>query len=115
MQLEVGKYYKTRDGLKVGPMYLNGHNNGWPFSARNSSFTYSLEGSFPFDKRPSEYDLVAEWVEEETKAVPIISAESIDSITKDSLRHHFKEGKDMEPLQREAFRIVMRHYGVNDV
>jgi hypothetical protein len=114
MKIEKHKHYRNRaggkcyviadDGTDV-PFFVYHHdgNKGW----------HRIDGSHNCGK--IKYDLVAEWVEEETKAVPIISAESIDSITKDSLRHHFKEGKDMEPLQREAFRIVMRYYGVNDV
>jgi hypothetical protein len=93
MKLEVGKCYKTRDGLKVGPMYLNGYGHAWPFSADNTDLSYTREGVYTYDGDPSEADLIAEWMEEETKAVPIISAESIDSITRDNLRHHFKEGE----------------------
>jgi hypothetical protein len=44
---------------------------------------------------------------------PTLSSETIDHIAIDSLRWHYKEGDDLEPLQREAFRIVLRYYGVS--
>jgi hypothetical protein len=43
---------------------------------------------------------------------PKLSGETIDLIAIDSLKWHYKD-KDMEPLQLEAFRIVLRYYGVS--
>lgn len=46
------------------------------------------------------------------QTVATLSGETIDMIAIDSLKWHM-EDKDMEPLQAEAFRIVLRYYGVS--
>lgn len=51
-----------------------------------------------------------EKVEEGPAQSPTLSSETIDHIAIDSLRHHY--ATEMEPLQKEAFRIVLRYYGV---
>ena len=107
MQLEVGKYYKTRDGRKVGPL-KDWPDRIWKFKCGESY--YKSDGHHEYDDYGShvhECDLIAEWTDE---PVSILSAETIDMIAIDSLKHH--ADKDMEPLQREAFRIVLRYYGV---
>lgn len=43
---------------------------------------------------------------------PKLSGQTIDLIAVDSLKWHMKEGA-MAPLQLEAFRIVLRYYGVS--
>ena len=109
MQLEVGKYYKTRDGRKVGPMIDldNGCNDPWKAYLPGEEVTYWRDsGSHWGDIRPS--DLIAEWTDE--PAPGTLSSETIDHIAIDSLRHHY--ATEMEPLQKEAFRIVLRYYGV---
>ena len=97
MQLEVGKYYKTRDGRKVGPMVDldNGSDDHWKAFLPDEEITYWHDsGSHWGDIRPS--DLIAEWTDELT---------AIDSLK-------FHNDRDLEPLQKEAFRIVLRYYGV---
>jgi hypothetical protein len=43
---------------------------------------------------------------------PKLSGETIDLIAIDSLKWHIAD-EDMEPLQLEAFRIVLRYYGAS--
>lgn len=43
---------------------------------------------------------------------PKLSGETVDMIAIDSLKWHIAD-EDMEPLQLEAFRIVLRYYGVS--
>ncbi len=114
MQLEVGKYYKTRDGRKVGPLDFREDWGG--FACETTGSVYCPDGSHGdacdtvrccIDNRPYD-DLIAEWTDE--PAQPTLSAETIDHIAIDSLRHHY--ATEMEPLQKEAFRIVLRYYGV---
>lgn len=109
MQLEVGKYYKTRDGRKIGPMVdaKNGADDHWKSILPCEGYTYWHDnGSHWFyDERPS--DLIAEWSDAQS---PTLSGDTIDDIAIDSLKFHMD--KDMEPLQKEAFRIVLRYYGV---
>ena len=45
------------------------------------------------------------------KEGPKLTGDTIDHIAIDSLNWHYKEG-DMEPLQLEAFKIVLSYYGV---
>jgi hypothetical protein len=75
-------------------------------------FIWSAEG-ISYDNRYPEEDIVAEWKDEEPlkKEEPTLSGETVDKIAIDSLKWHYKD-KDMEPLQLEAFRIVLRYYGV---
>jgi hypothetical protein len=49
---------------------------------------------------------------EDKDEVGRISGETVDLIAIDSLKWHYKD-EDMEPLEQEAFRIVLRYYGVS--
>ena len=65
MQLEAGKYYKTRDGRKVGPMIDmdNGCSDPWKAYLPGEEVAYWRDsGSHWGDIRPS--DLIAEWPSE---------------------------------------------------
>lgn len=117
MKLEEGKYYKLRNGEKVGPIYersgewvadhkVDGdYGPMWNLETGVANFmSTGPESDMP------EYDIVEEFVSE--RSGPTLSSETIDQIAIDSLKWHYKEGDDMEPLQREAFRIVLSYYGV---
>lgn len=65
MQIEAGKYYKTRDGRKVGPMERN-HGN-W---AKTHPWTAEVcgavrdDGTWASERGDiSDFDLIAEWTE----------------------------------------------------
>jgi len=109
MKLEEGKYYITREGRKVGPMdHYHSYKNLHPWASDNllwSADGIGYEGCHP------EQDIVAEWKDEPLKREPTLSVEALDRLTIDGLKWHYKD-EDMEPLEREAFRIVMRYYGV---
>jgi hypothetical protein len=105
MKIEEGKYYRTRDGRKAyieiddGSLYD-------PFSVRHENgerLWHKSNGEVNIDTR--EDDLIAEWTDE----TPNLSAETIDAIAIDSLKFHMDQ--DMEPLERESFRVVLRYYG----
>lgn len=59
MRLEDGKYYRTRDGRKVGPMRACGTSG--VFFSNEGAMWYS-NGEF-YPGMPSEHDIVAEWVD----------------------------------------------------
>lgn len=70
MKIEAGKYYKTRDGRKVGPItkgqepYKDGRPAPWPF--RFGIFWYRSDGfSCPGEAQlhNDDDDLISEWVE----------------------------------------------------
>lgn len=111
MKLEFGKYYRNRKGEKIGPLQdtISGDEGGfwvpeYGLFRSNGVFGYGHE-CFCHD-----LDLICEWKDEATE--PKLSGETIDLIAIDSLKWHYKD-KDMEPLQLEAFRIVLRYYGVS--
>lgn len=69
MQIEAGKYYRTRDGRKVGPMYLE--EGYWKDKSRTNFDGYIglwlNDGGTDFVKknelRHAKYALVAEWTD----------------------------------------------------
>lgn len=115
MKLEVGKYYRTREGRKVGPLQISesGDEGGFWIDC------YGLirqDGRYGYGERSfqSTLDLIAEWTDEPTEIGPTLSGDTIDKIAIDSLKWHY--ATEMPPLEkeafREAFRIVLRYYGV---
>ena len=59
MKIEVGKYYKTRDGYRVGPICESGSIQGW-FHYFGSEGFFNERGHSVSQLDP---DLIAEWVE----------------------------------------------------
>jgi len=113
MKLEEGKYYVTRDGRKVGPVEsYESFRNQPPVNIWKSDGLLWSAAGISYDNRNPEEDIVSEWKDEPLKKEePTLSGETVDRIAIDSLKWHYKD-KDMEPLQQEAFRIVLRYYGV---
>lgn len=64
MQLEVGKYYKTRDGSKIGPMVATSLPD-YCFTTDRENW-YMLDGTHAFEDNTSnpQLDLIAEWTDE---------------------------------------------------
>lgn len=60
MQIEAGKFYRTRDGRKVGPMRDNCNT---VFKWRSGEQTWTDEGSFNHGWEANN-DLIAEWTDE---------------------------------------------------
>ena len=71
LQIQQGKFYKTRDGRKVGPM--SRHNDGWAVGRRGNMWIDTGERYFKID-RGGDSDLIAEWVDE-----PVAVAASNDN------------------------------------
>lgn len=77
LTIEAGKFYRTRDGRKVGPVVESG--GSWPFRGEiegKSAAAFQADGKCPFFP---DYDLVAEWVDEPTAkpAEPVAVAPAI--------------------------------------
>jgi hypothetical protein len=110
MKIEAGKYYNTRDGSKVGPIVVK--KGGWAFYPFTdwSGKEWDNFGRF-VNGEDNVLDLIEECVEPQL-GLAKLSGETIDMIALDSLKWHLQDG-DMEPLQMEAFRIVLRYYGEN--
>jgi hypothetical protein len=109
MKIEAGKYYKTRDGRKIGPMesYISSNTlHSW----KAQNYLWGNDGT-SYMTGCLYLDIIEEWVEPQSDKAKL-SGETIDMIALDSLKWHMQDG-DMEPLQMEAFRIVLRYYGEN--
>ncbi len=81
IKIEAGKFYRTRDGRKVGPMVAS--NSRWPFktNGHNGAY-YNADGSCPYF---SNLDLIAEWIDEpitKTVAKPHVAAQ-VDAIAEE--------------------------------
>lgn len=76
LKLEVGKYYKTRDGRKVGPMEHCGSDTDHPWQeAKNmSAHIWRDDGTSKWDKDP---DLIAPWPTETTGPVRTVTRKEI--------------------------------------
>jgi hypothetical protein len=63
VKLEVGKYYKTRDGRKVGPMIKEGWDDGEPWTAPGYGY-YGESGKWDtISDELDDDDIVSEWVD----------------------------------------------------
>ena len=107
MQLEVGKYYRTSGGYKA-EVIGDDHSDADPMLVNHGNMDLWHDRDGKCNVNSAERDIIAEWTDEPSQ--PILSDETIDHIAIDSLRHHY--ATEMEPLQKEAFRIVLRYYGV---
>ena len=67
MQLEVGKYYKTRDGRKVGPMYKTGSKDKNMEFDDGSGSGWTGRGTW-LNTVTDDKDLIAEWTDEHAQA-----------------------------------------------
>jgi hypothetical protein len=68
MKIEAGKYYRTRDGRKVGPMrpndfgvYTDSH--PWRGESNRPADCYRSNGMYEIGPAEDAYDLIAEWSE----------------------------------------------------
>jgi hypothetical protein len=69
MKIEAGKYYKTRDGRKVGPITTSA-TRGWPWEVNGGKYDSTIrtrwawrdDGSFQEDETHT-LDLIAEWTD----------------------------------------------------
>ena len=67
LKIEAGKYYRTRDGRKVGPMEnYNGGQDGFSFYCEGK--TYNSYGGY-YSRGESQNDIIAEWRDQPTQTV----------------------------------------------
>jgi len=71
MKLEVGKYYRTRDGEKVGPMRADPRGRARGFEwADEHDWAWRADGTFDIRRLECDEDLIAEWVDEPAAPQP---------------------------------------------
>lgn len=82
LTIEAGKYYRTRDGRKVGPIVSNAHDNEfWPFKLQGLYYQkdgHSCQGASWL--RSDKDDLIAEWVDE-----PVAAQQEAEQLTGQTL------------------------------
>ena len=75
MQIEAGKYYRTRDGRKVGPMVANPLID-YPFKDGSGFMSFTTDGHrFCADEHHT--DIIAEWTEAPTGPVRTVTRKEI--------------------------------------
>jgi hypothetical protein len=63
MKIEAGKFYRTRDGRKVGPMMMSCHGDEGGFVS-DEHCLYRRDGTFGYgDVVCPSFDIIAEWTE----------------------------------------------------
>lgn len=81
LKIEAGKYYRTRDGRKVGPIVVaQGNGKPWPWKDATRPFYYRETGySCPgvADLHNDADDLIAEWVDGPVKAAAPVAKPAI--------------------------------------
>lgn len=74
--ISAGKFYRTRDGRKVGPMESDDWGDGYPWT--DGERWYSGNGAW-IESEESEHDLIAEW--HDTPSSPV--ATQVDAIAEE--------------------------------
>lgn len=88
MKIEAGKYYKTRDGRKVGPIERNearGLNEPWPFKFGDDFFGLDGKSCTKSDEFGSSFgnnmiysrDIVSQWQDEPTSPIRTVTRREI--------------------------------------
>lgn len=70
IKIKEGKFYKTSDGRKVGPMYGRTYGGFYDRSKTITHQAWNEDGSFFSPNCPSDFDLVSEWVDKVTWPQP---------------------------------------------
>lgn len=79
MKIEAGKYYKTRDGRKVGPTEVSEYNTSYP-KAKFWVEDYGLiqeNGKFGNDEDTPELDLISEWQDKAPSPIRTVTRREI--------------------------------------
>lgn len=75
MKIEAGRYYRTRDGRKVGPTEVNYGTNSswhpWRFGADVNDTCHDSGSWHRFDGEECDEDLIAEWTDPAPEAAKV--------------------------------------------
>jgi len=75
LTIQAGRYYKTRDGRKVGPMRVEHGGGVWKWNVSDPRYidgmrsAWRADGGFKYSGNSHPADLIAEWVDEPSVAV----------------------------------------------
>ena len=101
LRIEAGKFYRTRDGRKVGPMKTWGAEE-WHAPSANRPFNGGIwltNGAPKYEGAEDSPPLVAAWVEEATKPAPVSA--QVDAITDE-----YGPGASAKPKFKVGDRVV---------
>lgn len=89
LKIEEGKYYRARNGMKIGPMKIHNNKSNEKFIWEADGLSYTDMGRFTLGLQHSE-DLIAEWVD--TPAVDLTKIDKplglLDDATREALKAH---------------------------
>lgn len=79
MKIEAGKYYKTRDGRKVGPMReLNRHETDYPWTDKDGDMPDQRYNDKGYEiGTGSDCDLISEWKDETPSPIRTVTRREI--------------------------------------
>jgi hypothetical protein len=78
LRIEEGKFYRTRDGRKFGPMIRESWEDGEPWTADTAPHYWGSDGKWNTKStEPTACDLVAEWIVEPIGPVRTVSRKEI--------------------------------------
>lgn len=121
LKIEAGKFYKTRDGRKVGPMIedkWHDRDYGWTveheFNAEYGK-AWRADGTFHVDRsRKHSADLIAEWIDEPAAKASNDNSETLGGILQDCIgktftfkikQPKFKVGDRVEITANDNYRV----------
>ena len=116
LKIEAGKFYKTRDGRKVGPMVRWSYSAEHPWEQQGGSSVFTKGGDIWRDDGTSEYDvppLIAEWIDEPA-ATSNDNSETLGGILQDCIgktftfkikQPKFKVGDRVEITANDNYRV----------
>jgi hypothetical protein len=91
IKIEAGKYYRTRDGRKVGPMVKDGcYNDGFPWMYDIGAGWWSDDGQRKSKRLRETHDIIAEWTDAPDVDLTKITAPFglLPKETQDALKAH---------------------------
>lgn len=82
MNIQVGKFYRCRQGFKIGPMQYwasNHDDRSWYGAIRDGATMRFTEDGLVYGHKESEYDLIEEWIDEPaTEALAILTPDPVN-------------------------------------
>jgi len=115
LKIEAGRYYKTRDGRKVGPMEIDDWGDGQPWT--DGFQWFCNDGNWSNSEAESSNDLIAEW--QDTPSAPV--AAQVDTIAEEygpvitASEPKFKVGDRVKAVKGTAILKVGEIYTVERV
>ena len=120
LTIETGKFYRTRDGRKVGPMRWVRPRLGKFCFVDETDAAWAVDGAFDIGGNPSERDLIAEWVDDPasndnapaTKPAIVALIENGQPKPSEKPKVHISEESATDEAERLAVKYPGQKFGV---